>query len=146
MLVFISVFFFFFKQKTAYEMRISDWSSDVCSSDLADTDYAAGLAAGVKGVKIAYSPALGYAKVDPEIAAAVDAAAQHMAALGAIVAQVDPGFRDPVDAFHTPWYAGDYNPLMALPPQQLKARKSGVKGKRVAGRQDFRGSRQLKKK
>src|SRR3546814_6716728 len=28
-------FMFFFKQKTAYEMRISDWSSDVCSSDLA---------------------------------------------------------------------------------------------------------------
>src|SRR3546814_8364137 len=27
-------FFFFFKQKTAYEMRISDWSSDVCASDL----------------------------------------------------------------------------------------------------------------
>src|SRR3546814_12267171 len=30
----VVVFFFFFKQKTAYEMRISDWSSDVCSSDL----------------------------------------------------------------------------------------------------------------
>src|SRR3546814_4696415 len=30
-------FFFFFKQKTAYEMRISDWSSDVCSSDLSET-------------------------------------------------------------------------------------------------------------
>src|SRR3546814_16461546 len=30
--------FFFFKQKTAYEMRISDWSSDVCSSDLAALD------------------------------------------------------------------------------------------------------------
>src|SRR3546814_2958997 len=30
-------FFFFFKQKTAYEMRISDWSSDVCSSDLTVT-------------------------------------------------------------------------------------------------------------
>src|SRR3546814_4230033 len=30
-------FFFFFKQKTAYEMRISDWSSDVCSSDLGQT-------------------------------------------------------------------------------------------------------------
>src|SRR3546814_10873510 len=29
-----SIFVFFFKQKTAYEMRISDWSSDVCSSDL----------------------------------------------------------------------------------------------------------------
>src|SRR3546814_2346937 len=34
MLWFIYVVFFFFKQKTAYEMRISDWSSDVCSSDL----------------------------------------------------------------------------------------------------------------
>src|SRR3546814_7540229 len=30
------VVFFFFKQKTAYEMRISDWSSDVCSSDLGE--------------------------------------------------------------------------------------------------------------
>src|SRR5881628_2911710 len=29
-----SFFFFFFKQKTAYEMSVSDWSSDVCSSDL----------------------------------------------------------------------------------------------------------------
>src|SRR3546814_1790067 len=32
--LFCCVRFFFFKQKTAYEMRISDWSSDVCSSDL----------------------------------------------------------------------------------------------------------------
>src|SRR3546814_16190580 len=31
---FVVFYFFFFKQKTAYEMRISDWSSDVCSSDL----------------------------------------------------------------------------------------------------------------
>src|SRR3546814_9030164 len=35
--VFWGFMFFFFKQKTAYEMRISDWSSDVCSSDLART-------------------------------------------------------------------------------------------------------------
>src|SRR3546814_4753049 len=32
--LFLVLFFFLFKQKTAYEMRISDWSSDVCSSDL----------------------------------------------------------------------------------------------------------------
>src|SRR3546814_4744260 len=32
-------YFFFFKQKTAYELRISDWSSDVCSSDLLPPDY-----------------------------------------------------------------------------------------------------------
>src|SRR3546814_5814238 len=35
---FVCFFFFFFKQKTAYEMRISDWSSDVCSSDLYSAD------------------------------------------------------------------------------------------------------------
>src|SRR3546814_20787666 len=35
--------FFFFKQKTAYEMRISDWSSDVCSSDLGDHAHRRGL-------------------------------------------------------------------------------------------------------
>src|SRR3546814_16056987 len=43
----VFVFFFFFKQKTAYEMRISDWSSDVCSSDLMTrenvTDYRLGM-------------------------------------------------------------------------------------------------------
>src|SRR3546814_4781397 len=40
--------FFFFKQKTAYEMRISDWSSDVCSSDL----LTASLADKVKEVRV----------------------------------------------------------------------------------------------
>src|SRR3546814_2922979 len=43
------VYFFFFKQKTAYEMRISDWSSDVCSSDLRRQDHDRGgdIAAGL---------------------------------------------------------------------------------------------------
>src|SRR3546814_4917077 len=45
------MFFFFFKQKAAYEMRISDWSSDVCSSDLVDRDLVVRLVAlGVVGV------------------------------------------------------------------------------------------------
>src|SRR3546814_16542557 len=35
--------FFFFKQKTAYEMRISDWSSDVCSSDLGEGAFNGGV-------------------------------------------------------------------------------------------------------
>src|SRR3546814_5804635 len=42
------VIFFFFKQKTAYEMRISDWSSDVCSSDLVDELRTVGNAARVE--------------------------------------------------------------------------------------------------
>src|SRR3546814_4974670 len=36
MVVYVYSYFFFCKQKTAYEIRISDWSSDVCSSDLVD--------------------------------------------------------------------------------------------------------------
>src|SRR3546814_15911313 len=49
------LFFFFCKQKTAYEMRISDWSSDVCSSDLPEkrnalsTELVEALIAGVEG-------------------------------------------------------------------------------------------------
>src|SRR3546814_7598026 len=45
--------FFFFKQKTAYEMRISDWSSDVCSSDLPR----AGLIVALCGIGAAINPA-----------------------------------------------------------------------------------------
>src|SRR3546814_20491214 len=43
---FIFSFLFFFKQKTAYEMRISDWSSDVCSSDLGRFDHEGNIDAG----------------------------------------------------------------------------------------------------
>src|SRR3546814_5877355 len=39
----VFIWFFFFKQKTAYEMRISDWSSDVCSSDQIGEDADANL-------------------------------------------------------------------------------------------------------
>src|SRR3546814_9261030 len=46
MYVGIFCFFFFFKQKTAYEMRISDWSSDVCSSDLGNRRHRARAAVG----------------------------------------------------------------------------------------------------
>src|SRR3546814_2696854 len=43
MICVLSVSVFFFKQKTAYEMRISDWSSDVCSSDLSPEDRSSSL-------------------------------------------------------------------------------------------------------
>src|SRR3546814_6990380 len=41
--------FFFFKQKTAYEMRISDWSSDVCSSDLGTRELTVDISKGAPG-------------------------------------------------------------------------------------------------
>src|SRR3546814_20302593 len=52
-LSFVDVFFFF-KQKTAYEMRISDWSSDVCSSDLEGFDLAIRHAGSVPETHVAW--------------------------------------------------------------------------------------------
>src|SRR3546814_6131836 len=57
--------FFFFKQKTAYEMRISDWSSDVCSSDLHDGIILGG---GLTGMTLAlslYAHGVNCAVIDP---------------------------------------------------------------------------------
>src|SRR3546814_41198 len=54
------LFFFFFKQKTAYEMRISDWSSDVCSSDLPGLrDPAGGIIGGTNMITMHLSRMLG---------------------------------------------------------------------------------------
>ena len=46
------MFFFFFKQKTAYEIVSRDWSSDVCSSDLGWTEFDENLTEGVKSLQI----------------------------------------------------------------------------------------------
>src|SRR3546814_21150863 len=51
--------FFFFKQKTAYEMRISDWSSDVCSSDLKREETAGRVAGTVAGGIIPFRGLIG---------------------------------------------------------------------------------------
>src|SRR3546814_14586777 len=59
----VCFFFFFFKQKTAYEMRISDWSSDVCSSDLLTRRET--LAASALGALVAAMPAWAQDKTMP---------------------------------------------------------------------------------
>ena len=80
-----------------------DWSS--LPPD--DTDYLAGLDNGIRGLKIAYSPALGFAKgIHPEVAAAVQAAVRQLQDAGAIVEQVDPGIDDPLPITIGLWFAG----------------------------------------
>ena len=81
-------------------------------------DYRDGLKDGVKGLKVAYSPALGYADVDPEIAALVERAVKVFEELGAHVEQVDPGFGDPMDTFRTIWWAGATFLLGELPEEK----------------------------
>jgi aspartyl-tRNA(Asn)/glutamyl-tRNA(Gln) amidotransferase subunit A len=65
-----------------------------------------GLGSGVNGMRIAFSPDLGYVRVDREVARAVGAAVEVLAGLGGRVEEVDPGFSDPVEAFHALWFAG----------------------------------------
>jgi len=82
-------------------------------------DYTAGLKDGVKGLRVAYSPTLGYAKnVHPDIAAAVEKAASYLAQLGAQVEQVDPGIEDPLDITTGLWFAGAYQVWRALSKEQ----------------------------
>src|SRR3546814_8289052 len=74
----MDLFVCFFKQQTAYEMRISDWSLDVCSSDLArklvcgDTDQIRGIGAGECEVAVANSYYFVRLMADPEEKALVD--------------------------------------------------------------------------
>jgi aspartyl-tRNA(Asn)/glutamyl-tRNA(Gln) amidotransferase subunit A len=60
-----------------------------------ERDWTSGLEGGVKGLRIAYSRNLGYLKVDPGIAAAVDKAVARFTELGAIVEETDPDIDDP---------------------------------------------------
>ena len=82
-------------------------------------DYTARLKDGVKGLRIAYSPTLGYAtNVHPEIAAATAQAAQCLQDLGAVVEQVDPGIEDPLDITTGLWFAGAYQVWRTLSKEQ----------------------------
>ena len=82
-------------------------------------DYTAQLNDGVKGLRVAYSPTLGYAKnIHPEIAAATAQAAQHLQDLGAVVEQVDPGIEDPLDITTGLWFAGAYQVWRTLSQAQ----------------------------
>ena len=73
---------------------------------------------GIKGLHIAYSPTLGYGRVDPEVREAVDRAAKVFADLGAAVDTVDPGFANPRDAFMVLWTTGAAKVLSAFTPEQ----------------------------
>ena len=93
-----------------------DWTSlPYDPADMLD-----GLELGVRGLRIAYSPGLGYAQavVHPEIASAVAQAARELEALGAIVEQVDPGIEDSLDICTGLWFVGAWSVWNTLDAQQ----------------------------
>jgi aspartyl-tRNA(Asn)/glutamyl-tRNA(Gln) amidotransferase subunit A len=88
----------------------------------------------VSGLRVAYSPALGYAKVDPEVAAVVRGAVTALESAGARVTLADPGFADPIDAFRVLWYAGAAQLVNDIPPGRRALIDPGLAEVAAAGR------------
>lgn len=86
-----------------------------------------GLEHGVAGLRIAFSPTLGYADVAPEVAERVAQAAQWFAALGAHVEAVDPGIDDPLTFYRTLVDAGVARLFETLPEARLADAEPGFR-------------------
>jgi aspartyl-tRNA(Asn)/glutamyl-tRNA(Gln) amidotransferase subunit A len=85
---------------TGFDPR--DWSAMPTPS----RSFLSGLDDGVAGLRIAYSRNFGFVENHPEVEAAVRAAVEVLAAAGAEVTEIDPGFADPIDAFNVLWFSG----------------------------------------
>src|SRR3546814_20757608 len=125
------MFVFFFKQKTAYEMRISDWSSDVCSSDLLLARVLQPVAAA--GLALAVTAGLLLFAVSATKYATTPVFLVKLALLAAAVVNAVLLRR------HPDWVLARVPGLAAEPGPRLKAaaaldRKSVVSGKSVAVR------------
>jgi len=79
-----------------------DWHSLACDA----RDYRTHLDDGVRDLRIAFSPDLGYARVDPEVASLVAKAVRVFEDLGAKVEQKNPGFDNAEPMFRTHWFSG----------------------------------------
>jgi aspartyl-tRNA(Asn)/glutamyl-tRNA(Gln) amidotransferase subunit A len=78
--------------------------------------YSDALEGGIEGVRIGFSPDIGHAEVEPELAAAVAAGAAELAELGAQVERIDAPFDDPRAAFDVLWSAGAAAGVAGLAP------------------------------
>ncbi|GAA2526379.1 MULTISPECIES: amidase [Streptomyces] len=107
-----------------------DWSA----LGPAPESFSAGLTGGVRGLRVAYSPTLGgQVAVRPAVAAAVRRAVERLAGLGAYVEETDPDLTDPVDAFHTLWFAGAARVVQRLSREQRGLLDPGLREICAAG-------------
>ena len=107
-----------------------DWSA----LPVPTTTFRTAVETPVTGLRIAYSPDLGYVDVDPEIAAAVRRAVDVLEQLGAQVEQVDPGFTDPVDAYEVLWFSGVAKVLSAFGESAIEKIDPGLAAGVASGR------------
>jgi aspartyl-tRNA(Asn)/glutamyl-tRNA(Gln) amidotransferase subunit A len=106
---------------TGFDVR--DWSALPTPT----ASFLDGLDDGVRGLRIAFSPDLGYVRNDPHVAALVTAAAEVLAGAGARVEPADPGFADPVDAFHVLWFAGAARVVRGYGPDAVERVDPGLR-------------------
>ncbi|MGW7298680.1 amidase [Streptomyces sp. NPDC054829] len=96
--------------------------------------FTGALSGGVRGLRVAYSPSLGgQVAVRPAVASAVRRAVERLAGLGAFVEETDPDLTDPVDAFHTLWFAGAARVTQHLGPHQRELLDPGLREIRALG-------------
>jgi aspartyl-tRNA(Asn)/glutamyl-tRNA(Gln) amidotransferase subunit A len=101
-------------------------------------DWRMGLDGGVADLRIAYSPDLGYAKVDPEVRQIVDDAVKVFIDLGAKVEQKNPGFTDPAPIFTTHWFSGAAFLMKGVKNQKLVdpgLREVAAQGEKITAEQ-----------
>jgi aspartyl-tRNA(Asn)/glutamyl-tRNA(Gln) amidotransferase subunit A len=89
-------------------------------------DWREGIEAGVKGLRLAYSPTLGYARVHPEIATAAERAAHRFAAVGAEVETVERVFDDPARTWLTLWWSGAAKAMSAYTEAERQRADPGL--------------------
>ena len=104
------------------EPDVRDWTS----LPPEDVDYVDALGGGVEGLRVAFSPDLGYVSVQPEVQEAVRAAVRVFEDMGAEVEQTDPGFQDPLEFFNLHWYAGAANALRAYGEERREIMDPGL--------------------
>jgi len=96
-------------------------------------DYRVGLEDGVRGLRVAFSPTLGFAEVAPEVAEPVAEAAATFVELGAVVEQVDTVMDDPIEIFVPHWYVGAANLLRGFSAEQQAKMDEGLREIAAAG-------------
>ncbi|MFN8591699.1 MAG: amidase [Thermomicrobiales bacterium] len=107
---------------------------DIFSAPGPHVNYLLACDGGIEGMRVAWSPDLGYAAVDPEVREITARAAAKFTELGAEVEEADPGWPDPWELFHTLFYSLVGAGIDALTPEQQELVDPGLLRIRDAGR------------
>jgi aspartyl-tRNA(Asn)/glutamyl-tRNA(Gln) amidotransferase subunit A len=108
---------------------------DATAWNTACPDFRIGLADGVRGLRIAWSPRLGYVKtIDADAEAAAEKAAQLFVDLGAHVEAADPDFAEPIGIVSTIWYGVSASIVEAVPPSERAKMDPGFRHLAEIGR------------